>query len=629
MSFPSLKKNTPSKVKRSIVRTFLIAGVLPIMAMSITAILILREQMAERYEEQTLTEARRVASILYDATTSVFTASETMINNNNCKQLFGTDSMTDSMQEMYDSIADSMRSYRENSASISKICIYTDNPVIPDSEYIVGGINLSEAEFPIPEDDTIWNSWSAMTSSDIWMHDNYELVLVRRIGIVSQKYRAYFMITMDNNNLKNRMDQSTYQVIADINHMESFYSSTREYQQAHMPLPEEESGTSSASNPLITYTGVLDYNGTSLLTCIRSFRPYNTEDIFYVSVSDPAALTTIAQLTRILLILLLISCMIPLLIILSYANFFSNRIDTLKTAMHKASEGDYNIMDEVRGDDELSETFLDLKKTVDLIHQQEADYYEAKITEQKLINQQQQMEYSVLANQINPHFLYNTLETIRMLSLASGDRKAANAIKLLGKSMRYVLDNNGTSFVPLSAELDYIRTYLSIQELRFGERVHDRIEIAKDVDPEQYRILPLLLQPVVENAISHGLEGMDSGGLVTIQIHLESFSETHAEHIAASTTETMENRKNNFSENTPDQDLVIRIEDNGCGMDSDTLESLLYKIQHRDPSSGRHVGLYNINRRLKLLYKDRAKLTVSSRLNEGTILVIRFPAEDI
>ena len=141
---------------------------------------------------------------------------------------------------------------------------------------------------------------------------------------------------------------------------------------------------------------------------------------------------------------------------------------------------------------------------VQKIKEKDAKMYQALLKEQQLLNEQQVMEMKMLAGQINPHFLYNTLESIRMKSLTSGNREVANAIKLLGKSMRYVLENTGTSLVTLKKELDYVETYLQIQKIRFGDRVNYRIEVIGMLDLEKYLILPLLLQPVVENAIVHG-----------------------------------------------------------------------------------------------------------------------------
>ncbi len=150
------------------------------------------------------------------------------------------------------------------------------------------------------------------------------------------------------------------------------------------------------------------------------------------------------------------------------------------------------------------------------------------------------MEMKLLASQINPHFLYNTLETIRMKAFSQGNRDVANAIKLLGKSMRYVLSNTKTAATTLDKELDYIDTYLAIQKIRFGSRIDYSIRVSPKLEKAGnfYRILPLLIQPVVENAISHGIE--DTGEDGNLILHLDP---------------------------SPDMvRLIIKVFDNGCGM---------------------------------------------------------------
>lgn len=160
--------------------------------------------------------------------------------------------------------------------------------------------------------------------------------------------------------------------------------------------------------------------------------------------------------------------------------------------MHQASLGNYNIVYTFRGDDELSDAFANLKKTIENIKEKEALYYTAQLNEQRLINKQQQMEFNMLAGQINPNFLYNTLETIRVQALSHEYRDVASSISLLGKSMRYVLENTGTSTTSLKKELDYIKTYLAIQKLRFGERVNAAFDIPEAYDTDATELLPLL-----------------------------------------------------------------------------------------------------------------------------------------
>jgi two-component system sensor histidine kinase YesM len=222
--------------------------------------------------------------------------------------------------------------------------------------------------------------------------------------------------------------------------------------------------------------------------------------------------------------------------------------------------------------------------------------YESRINAQRLQNAQQRMEMDVLASQINPHFLYNTLETIRMKAFKAGDRDVATAIKLLGKSMRYVLENTGTSSTVLKNELEYIETYLQIQKLRFSDRVNYKILIEEGLNTEEIEILPLLIQPIVENSIIHGLEEVEENGQIRIEV---------------------DTGNNEF--------LRIKIEDNGCGMDPEQLEALRDKINtpHLNPS--RNIGVYNINQRIRLCYGATYGIAIESEVAKGTRVILTLP----
>jgi len=204
------------------------------------------------------------------------------------------------------------------------------------------------------------------------------------------------------------------------------------------------------------------------------------------------------------------------------------------------------------------------------------------------------MEFKMLASQINPHFLYNTLESIRMKAFTVGDREVANAIKLLGKAMRYVLENNGTSFTELKNELNHIETYIMIQKLRFGDKFNYQLISDESVDAEQCMILPLLLQPIVENALLHGLEEKEEGGMITLQVERCGNSD----------------------------DVRITISDNGCGMDEMTLATLRRDIEEKNPEKKESIGLYNINQRIKLCYGEQYGMEVQSELEKGTSVSI-------
>ena len=267
--------------------------------------------------------------------------------------------------------------------------------------------------------------------------------------------------------------------------------------------------------------------------------------------------------------------------------------------MHQASQGDYNIIDSFQGNDELTQTFEDLKQTIQLIQAQKTQIYESKLARQQLQNQQQQMEYKILANQINPHFLFNTLEAIRMQALGNQDREVAESVKLLGKAMHYVLENTGINATTLNRELDYIRVYLSIQQLRFPDRLQYEIRLDSMVIPEQCRILPLLLQPLVENSVVHGMNGIKQG-LIHISIQMD-----------------------------PEEHLRIEIWDNGVGIEEDVLQRLNdpqteTKIPEQSGiDSG--IALYNIRQRIRLYYGTPYGICIDSIPGHGTTVTLLLP----
>lgn len=284
-----------------------------------------------------------------------------------------------------------------------------------------------------------------------------------------------------------------------------------------------------------------------------------------------------------------------------FTAYFTGRVNILRQEMHKASNQDYELITTFHGNDELSEAFADLQIMVQNIKEQEARMYEAQINEKELMIQQQRMEFKMLASQINPHFLYNTLETIRMKAFTAGDKEVATAIKLLGKSMRYVLENTGTAFTTLEDEVNHVEVYMMIQKLRFGERILYEKKIEEGLRLQDYRILPLLLQPVVENAILHGLEATDMGGRIVLSVYIKEVEEKEL--------------------------LFIDVTDNGGGMTEAVLEKLRKDIEIKDMSRSKSIGLYNINQRIKLSYGDHYRIHIYSEIQTGTTVRLMFPIE--
>jgi two-component system LytT family sensor kinase len=203
-----------------------------------------------------------------------------------------------------------------------------------------------------------------------------------------------------------------------------------------------------------------------------------------------------------------------------------------------------------------------------------------KLEEQERLLLHARME--ALQNQINPHFLFNTLNSISSL-VRFDPEKAREVISKLATILRRLL-NSADSFVPLREEVEFIDNYLDIEVVRFG---NDKLRVVKDLAPESLDVMvpSMLLQPLVENSIKHGLASKVEGG----SIHLRS--------------------------RLSESGLVIEVEDDGVGM----------AASQPAEARGAGIGMANISERLQVLYGDTARMTIDSHEGKGTLVRIRLP----
>ncbi|MCM1524608.1 MAG: sensor histidine kinase [Ruminococcus sp.] len=282
---------------------------------------------------------------------------------------------------------------------------------------------------------------------------------------------------------------------------------------------------------------------------------------------------------------------LSMFIIILFTSVFSRRITLLSDKMHSVATGDFEIEFNDTGADEIADLYRDMRQMIDSMRSMMDDVYTARIQNEAFKFDQMQAEFKALSSQINPHFLYNTLETIRMKAYCNNDRETADLVKKLGKFMRRCLEFKDTE-VTLHSELEFTSSYLELQSARFGERISYSIYCEVDKD---YTVLPLLIQPVVENAFVHGIESSKANGRIDIRIYY------HGEAVIADVT------------------------DNGCGMTGEKLEELREKLKVSDTSSGKSIGLTNVNKRIKMYHGEEYGLTVKTKLGQGTTIRITLP----
>ena len=297
-----------------------------------------------------------------------------------------------------------------------------------------------------------------------------------------------------------------------------------------------------------------------------------------VPYSDISAQVQILNHSILLSIILCNLLILVCLLVVSLA--ITAPVKKLIEAMREVQQGNFDYRIDNKRSDEmglLMETFNYMVFKIDMLIK---EVYQEKLA-------QKNAELEALQSQINPHFLYNTLDTINWMLLEKKEYEISGIVVSLGEMMKYAISRSSRT-VALREEIRHVSNYLLIQK----ERMEDKLEYEIDI-PHQYesvQVPRLILQPLVENAIIHGIE---TGGKVSIRVY----------------------------EREEDGGCWLEVSDNGAGMDEEQLKRLRdgtteMRMDHRS------IGVENVNKRIRLYYGEEFGLMIESRLGEGT--VIRF-----
>ena len=251
-------------------------------------------------------------------------------------------------------------------------------------------------------------------------------------------------------------------------------------------------------------------------------------------------------------------------------------INKLLSMSNKISEGDFSFRVKLASSDE----FNDLASGMNTMSEKIELLLEKGIEEQKQI---QIMEHKVLQAQITPHFLYNTLDAIIWAAEAERITDVITLVTSLSSFFRISL-SHGIDFIPIHDEIEHVRNYLIIQQIRYSDVLSYEIDVDEDIPNK--KILKLLLQPLVENSLYHGIKNTRDRGKITVSVKKD------------------------------DGEIRFTVADTGIGMKPETLEALKYEINHGNGEKG--YGLFNVNRRLKLYYDLQEGIEIKSEYKKGT-----------
>ena len=262
-------------------------------------------------------------------------------------------------------------------------------------------------------------------------------------------------------------------------------------------------------------------------------------------------------------------------------------VKRLARNMKKVAEGNFNIKAIHAGNDEiglLTDKFNEMTGKIDLLINSE---YKLKIAKKNA-------QLRALQAQINPHFMYNALQSIGTLALRKEAPEIYAMANAIANMLRYSLKSSN-DLVPLDTEIENMNNYLYVQKVRFGGRLN--VEIHIDDSIRQYLVPRLILQPIIENSIKYGIDDEKPEELITIKAIQE------------------------------DGYIFITLRDSGRGIDRDKLEMMREWLEQEDDllGSGEHLGIKNVLNRMKLIYGDEAAMTIESNAGEGTVITLRMP----
>lgn len=296
-----------------------------------------------------------------------------------------------------------------------------------------------------------------------------------------------------------------------------------------------------------------------------------------------------AQVEQFLLafgVMLAVILLLVLLIVAQTVSGIVRPIERLRQVTGAVAHGDFEARAETTGPAEIA----DLSGSVnDMTVHLEAMVSKIKEDESKM----RHAELRLLQEQINPHFLYNTLDTIVWLIESDSTDEAVDMVVSLSQFFRLVL-SHGAEYISIREEEQHIRSYLKIQQARY----HDILDYEIDMDPAiyPYKILKLTLQPLVENALYHGIKYKRAMGKITI-------------------TGRMQERR-----------IVLKVQDNGVGMEPEKLAHLRREIERPCKDTEGGFGLANVNERIRIYFGDYYGMQIDSVQGEGTTVTVTIPA---
>lgn len=579
------------KIRNKLLLSFLLAALLPVLLVGGYLTVEMKQMAFNNAMEQASTNVDRIKKRTEEVIRVSLDISYRLSNDARLKKL--ANKQYESVYDVVEAYRDypDMREYLRLYKEISNIRLYTDNATLLNNwELINASDDIKASEWyqnALRHESLV--SWRYI--EDERDHHKY-LSLVRNIELESLKKYGVLVLNVNTSMLNSILNQETFDTM--IVDDQDYIIAANRSDWNDKKLTDISLDKNIMSQRSGTFEATL--NGIPSKVLIDELKPVSSENgVRIISVFSIGSIVKEPnQIIRLALTVIVISIVLAFLLIYGVSSLFSRRMLRLSRHINRVGLGDFDTTLQIDGKDEiglLSRQFNSMVRSIhDLMEEVTHSNEQNRLLEQK----QSEIRFKMLASQINPHFLFNALESIRMEAHMKGQTEIARVVRLLGKMMRNNLEV-GNSKIPLKQELEMARCYLDIQQFRYEERL--RYEFIVDPGLEALHVPPLIIQPLVENAVVHGLDNNAEGALVKVEI----------------------TRNGNEARFT--------ITDNGIGITTERLSKVISTLEDSEEREGERIGLRNVHVRLKLTYGEPYGLSIYSLPGDGTAISFSIPME--
>ncbi|TBL68312.1 cache domain-containing sensor histidine kinase [Paenibacillus thalictri] len=587
----ALQRINDIRIQKKLVISFIFVVFIPVILVGVFLTVSFRQTMIKDATQQTVNSVDIIRKRLADTLRMPMEISNKLLIDPRLKKLVNTQ-YENAFEVMmayrdYNDFLDYTRLYKE----IYNIRFYTRNPTIIDNWYF------------IQPDEGIRNTFwykealdkKQATASWVYAEDETQgnrsfLSLVRRSDFVEYRTSGVLVVDVNPQELNGIVSQELFDTM--IYDSQGYIIAAKNTEWVGKNLNETEYSHSFKDRQQGIYDDII--NGKPSKVIIEELMPEGSSNKLKI-VSIFSVESIVSNANRISMLgftIISVSLCIAFVLIYFSSRFLADRLMRLNKDLNRVALGDLHVTTSIRGNDEIGLLARQFSNMLHSIRHLMEEVQESNRQKNELQLRQKEIKLQMLASQINPHFLFNALESVRMKAHMHGEQEIAAAVKSLGRLLRKNLEIGGSD-IPLQDELDIARYYLDIQKFRF----EDRLTFELEIDPSCKHLLipPLIVQPLVENAVIHGLETMEAGGNVRIRAGLK------------------------------DDHLYIEVTDNGIGMSAERLQAINESLQDASDRREHRIGLRNVHQRLSLTYGESYGLNISSEPDRGTRIFFVIP----